>query len=57
MQIVGAAICALGYYAQKTNGNLYKPFYAMGGAIMLGGTITRMSSYRHLAIDTQVTGY
>ena len=57
MQIVGAAICALGYYAQKTNGNLYKPFYAMGGAIMLGGTITRMSSYRHFAIETQVTGY
>lgn len=56
MQIVGAAICALGYYTQRTNGNLYQPYYIMGSGIMLGGTITRIASYRHLK-NTQVAEY
>lgn len=54
MQIVGAAICGLGYYAQRSNGKLYKPFYALGGTLALSGTITKMVSYRHLAIDVPV---
>jgi hypothetical protein len=54
MQLVGAAICGLGYLAQRNNGKLYKPFYALGGTLALGGTITKMSSYRHLATDVQV---
>jgi hypothetical protein len=54
MQLVGAAICGLGYLAQRNNGKLYKPFYALGGTLALGGTITKMSSYRHLSNDVPV---
>jgi hypothetical protein len=57
MQILGAALCGLGYLTQRTNGNLYKPYYALGSAFVLSGTVTKMMSYSNLAIDTQVTGY
>lgn len=57
MQILGAVFMGLGYATQRSNGNAYKPYYALGSAFVVAGTITRMTSYRHLSIDTQVTGY
>ena len=53
MQILGAVFMGLGYAVQRTDGKAYKPYYALGGAFVLSGTIVKMTSYSNLAIDTQ----
>lgn len=53
MQIVGAVFMGLGYAVQRTDGKAYKPYYALGSAFVLSGTIVKMTSYSNLAIDTQ----
>ncbi len=54
MQILGAAFIGLGYLTQRTDGRLYKPYYALGSAFVLSGTIVKMTSYSNLSIDAQV---
>jgi len=51
MQILGAVFMGLGYAVQKTDGKAYKPYYALGSAFVLSGTIVKMTSYSNLAID------
>lgn len=53
MQILGAVFMGLGYAVQRTDGKAYKPYYALGGAFVLSGTIVKMTSYSNLAIETQ----
>ena len=53
MQILGAVFMGIGYAVQRTDGKAYKPYYALGGAFVLSGTIMKMASYSNLAIDTQ----
>ena len=54
MQILGAAFMGLGYLTQRTDGKAYKPYYALGSAFVLSGTIVKMTSYSNLSIDAQV---
>jgi hypothetical protein len=57
MQLLGAVFMGLGYAVQKTDGKAYKPYYALGSAFVLSGTIVKMTSYSNLSIDTPATGY
>jgi hypothetical protein len=53
MQILGAVFMGIGYAVQRTDGKAYKPYYALGGAFVLSGTIVKMTSYSNLSIETQ----
>ena len=53
MQILGAVFMGIGYAVQRTDGKAYKPYYALGSAFVISGTIVKMTSYSNLAIETQ----
>jgi hypothetical protein len=53
MQILGAVFMGIGYAVQRTDGKAYKPYYALGSAFVLSGTIVKMTSYSNLSIETQ----
>lgn len=48
IQIVGGLVTALGYYTQQNDGVAWKNMYLLGGACIVGGTITQMTSYSFL---------
>ena len=48
IQIVGGLVTALGYYTQQNDGVGWKNMYLLGGACLVGGTITKMTSYSFL---------